>query len=168
MLDVLDKGHTRSDIMQALDIMKKAKISWRPSLLPFTPWSTLDDYVELLDFVRTHDLIQNIDSVQFSLRLLIPPGSALLGHHANADWIGDLDSANFTYRWIHPDWQMEQLWSQINRVVRQSQNEDIDPSKTFSVIEELAYTMAGKTPSFTRIVSQKRPIPAGLTESWFC
>ena len=168
VLDVLDKGHTRSDIMQALDIMKKAKISWRPSLLPFTPWSTLDDYVELLDFVRTHDLIQNIDSVQFSLRLLIPPGSALLGHHANADWIGDLDSANFTYRWIHPDWQMEQLWSQINRVVRQSQNEDIDPSKTFSVIEELAYTMAGKTPSFTRIVSQKRPIPAGLTESWFC
>ena len=36
------------------------------------------------------------------------------------------------------------------------------------VIEELAYAMIGKTPPFTRIVSQKRPIPAGLTESWFC
>ena len=63
---------------------------------------------------------------------------------------------------------MEQLWSQINTVVRQSQNEDIDHSKMFSVIEELAYAMIGKTPPFTRIVSQKRPIPAGLTESWFC
>ena len=168
VLDVLDKGHTRSDIMRALDIMKKAKISWRPSLLPFTPWSTLDDYLELLDFVRTHELVQNIDPVHLSIRLLIPPGSALLEKHANADWIGNLDSANFTYRWIHPDWRMEQLWSQINGVVRKSHNEDIDPSKTFSAIEELAYTMAGKKQSFTNIVSQKHPLPAGLTESWFC
>ncbi len=168
VLNVLDKGHSRSDIMLVLDLMKKAKISWRPSLLPFTPWSTLDDYLELLDFVHTHDLVQNIDSVQFSLRLLIPPGSALLDQHANADWIGNLDAENFTYRWNHPDWRMEQLWSQINKVVRQSQNEGIDYSKTFTAIEALAYTMAGKLPPFGRIVSQKRPIPAGLTESWFC
>ena len=118
--------------------------------------------------MRNNDLVQNIDPVQFSLRLLIPPGSALLEQHANAEWLDDLDAANFTYKWSHPDVRMEQLWSQINTVVRQSQNEDIDHSKMFSVIEELAYAMIGKTPPFTRIVSQKRPIPAGLTESWFC
>ena len=168
VLDVLEKGHTKSDIIQVLGVMKKAQIPWRPSLLPFTPWATLDDYLELLDFVRDNDLMQNIDPVQFSLRLLIPPGSALLEQHANAEWLDDLDAANFTYKWAHPDVRMEQLWSQINTVVRQSQNEDIDHSKMFSVIEELACAMIGKTPPFTRIVSQIRPIPAGLTESWFC
>ena len=168
VLEVLDKGHTKADIIQVLGIMKKAQIPWRPSLLPFTPWATLDDYLDLLDFVRNHDLVQNIDPVQFSLRLLIPPGSALLEQNANAEWLGDLDAANFSYTWSHPDIRMEQLWSQINRAVRKSPNEDIDHSKMFSVIEGLAYAMVSKTPPFTSIVSQKRPIPAGLTESWFC
>jgi radical SAM superfamily enzyme YgiQ (UPF0313 family) len=42
----LDKGHTRADVFEALAIMRQAGIALRPSLVSFTPWTTLDDYLE--------------------------------------------------------------------------------------------------------------------------
>lgn len=39
---------------------------------------TLDDYLEMLRFVETQGLIRHVDPVQYSIRLLIPPDSAIL------------------------------------------------------------------------------------------
>lgn len=44
----LEKGHTRADVPVALEIVRRAGIALRPSFVPFTPWTTLDDYLELL------------------------------------------------------------------------------------------------------------------------
>jgi radical SAM superfamily enzyme YgiQ (UPF0313 family) len=74
----LEKGHTRSDVTTALDIVRGAGIALRPSFVPFTPWATLDDYLDLLDFLAAEGLIDHIDQVQLSIRLLVPPGSLLL------------------------------------------------------------------------------------------
>ena len=54
----------------------------RPSLVAFTPWTTLDDYLTMFDIVEANDLIDAIDPVQYAIRLLIPPGSALLNQPA--------------------------------------------------------------------------------------
>ena len=51
-----------------------------PTWVPFTPWTTLDDYLELLDFIEAHGLIDHVDPVQYAIRLLVPPGSLLLEH----------------------------------------------------------------------------------------
>jgi hypothetical protein len=59
-------------------VLRGAGIEPRPSLLPFTPWTTRNDLVELLDFVAAHDLVWNMDPVQWGIRLLLPPGSLLL------------------------------------------------------------------------------------------
>src|SRR5207244_5650634 len=74
----LAKGHSRADVLAALHAVRAAGIALRPTWVPFTPWTTLDDYRELLDVVEAHALIDAIDSVQYSIRLLVPPGSLLL------------------------------------------------------------------------------------------
>jgi radical SAM superfamily enzyme YgiQ (UPF0313 family) len=53
----LEKGHTRADVSIALDVLRRAGIPLRPSFIPFTPWATLGDYREILDFVERQDLI---------------------------------------------------------------------------------------------------------------
>ena len=78
ILRYLDKGHTRDDVVTALEITRVADLALRPSLLPFTPWTTLSGYLELLEFVQSHDLVYHLDPVQYSIRLLLPPGSWLL------------------------------------------------------------------------------------------
>ena len=78
VLTILEKNHTAADVEEALAIVRDAGITFRPTWVPFTPWTTRDDYLEILDFVEEHGLIDNIDPVQYSIRLLVPPGSYLL------------------------------------------------------------------------------------------
>jgi radical SAM superfamily enzyme YgiQ (UPF0313 family) len=78
VLQHLEKGHTAADAIAAFTLTEQAGIALRPSLLPFTPWETLESYIKLLSFFETHHLIEHIDPVHLSIRLLIPPGSALL------------------------------------------------------------------------------------------
>ena len=168
VLAALEKGHTRADILHALKLMQKVGIPLRPSLLPFTPWTTLHDYLELLAFVRENDLVDHIDPVQYSLRLLIPPGSALLVKHTPAAWLGELDAAGFSYDWVHPDGRMEDLQKQVSARVEKAARQGEPARSTFAAVEELASALAGVAPPSPRMVPQRRPIPAGLTESWFC
>src|SRR5207247_8860084 len=74
----LEKGHTRADVQVALDVLRRAGIALRPSFVPFTPWATIGDYLELLDWVTSEEMVDQVDPVQFAIRLLIPPGSLLV------------------------------------------------------------------------------------------
>jgi len=62
----LDKGHTRTDIETTVRLVTAAGMALRPTWVPFTPWTTLDDYRELLDFVESHELIDAIDPTSSS------------------------------------------------------------------------------------------------------
>ena len=48
ILDHLDKGHTRADFERAAGLVREAGIALAPTFVPFTPWTTLEGYVELL------------------------------------------------------------------------------------------------------------------------
>ena len=103
VLTNLEKGHTRADVYEALRIVKAAGIVFRPTWVAFTPWTTLDDYLDVLDFVEIEGLVDHVDPVQYTIRLLIPPGSMLLDRPAIRPFLGPLDQAAFSYRWSHPD-----------------------------------------------------------------
>ena len=105
----LEKGHTRADVARALGIVRDAGIAFRPTWVAFTPWTTLEDYLEMLEFVEREGLIDHVDPVQFTLRLLVPPGSALLTREAIRPHLGPLDQAAFIHRWTHPDPRMDLL-----------------------------------------------------------
>ena len=78
ILALLDKGHTRADVVEALAIVRGAGISLRPTFVAFTPFTSIDDYLMLCRFIRENDLEQEVDPIQLAIRLLIPPGSLLL------------------------------------------------------------------------------------------
>ena len=167
----IDKGHTQEDVRDALAVLDDASIAMRPSLLPFTPWTTLDDYLELLAFFEEHDLLANVDPVHFSIRLLVPPGSALLGQPETRAWLGPLDEAAFTYTWRSPDPRLDELQRAIARVVEADARADgeASPPDTFAAIKALAWRAKGEPPP---PVTMRRHAPPGqpprLTEAWFC
>lgn len=167
VLSHLEKGHTRADALAAFDIMREAGLTLRPSFMPFTPWETLDSYLELLDFVDSPDLVDQVDPVQLTIRLLIPPGSALLTRPGIHPFLGALDPAAFGYRWTHPDPRMETLHAEVSALVADAAGED--PAATIARLHTLAAQRAGRAyTSGVHLPPPERPIPARLTEPWFC
>lgn len=168
VLQKIDKGHTKADVVEALDVLDEAGVAMRPSLLPFTPWTTIDDYLELLAFVEEHDLIENIDPVHLSIRLLVPPGSALLDQPDTAEWIGPLDEESYTYTWTHQNPQVDELQRKIAAIAEQADVENRCPYETFEAIRTSAYEAAGREPPNAPVRRGSRSSPPKLTESWFC
>lgn len=166
----LAKGHTRADIDAALDATRAAGIDLRPTWVAFTPWTTLEDYRELLDFVDARDLIDRVDPVQYSLRLLIPPGSLLLNSEGMRPHLGALDQETFTYRWTHPDPRMDRLQEAVASAVAVAAEQDEDAAVTFDRVRALADEAAGAV-SHSSAASRRDPHrsrPARITEPWFC
>ena len=120
VLAALAKGHSAADVPRALEIVRGAGMSLRPTLVAFTPWTTLDDYLELCRFIRAHVLEDEIDPVQLSLRLLVPPGSLLLAAPDIAPFLGPLDEEALSYRWTHPDPRMDRLADDVGALVEQA------------------------------------------------
>ncbi|HUD70680.1 MAG TPA: CUAEP/CCAEP-tail radical SAM protein, partial [Dongiaceae bacterium] len=109
VLGILEKGHTRADIEELVALSRGAGLPLRPTWVPFTPWSDLDDYLEMLDFAASWDLIDSIDPVQWSIRLLVPPGSLLESHAEFLPVRGGLDEARFSWTWKHADTRVDAL-----------------------------------------------------------
>ncbi|CAA9555398.1 MAG: Radical SAM domain protein [uncultured Thermomicrobiales bacterium] len=164
----LAKGHTREDVVAALDVLDSAGIPMRPSLLPFTPWETLDGYLDLLRFVAERDLSGHVDPVMLAIRLLVPPGSALLSEPGADAWLGDLDAERFTYRWAHPDPRMDALHAEVSAIVEGATVRDESQPATFVRIWDAAHRAAGHPESPFPSPSVNRRPPPRLTESWFC
>ena len=166
VLTILEKHHTRADIEEAIDIVHGAGIALRPTWVPFTPWTTLDDYLEILQFIDTHGLVYHVDPVQYAVRLLIPPGSYLLNRPETKEFSLTLDEASFSYTWAHRDARMDELHKTVNALVENDARAGVDALKTFYRIWTLAADMKGQS-----LPSQQKeahlPAPR-LTEAWFC
>jgi radical SAM superfamily enzyme YgiQ (UPF0313 family) len=167
----LDKGHSRADIAAALDAVRAAGIALRPTWVPFTPWTALDDYLELLDFVAEKELLDHVDPVQYSLRLLVPPGSLLAASPAMRPYLGELVPGDFAYRWQHPDPRMDELQAAVARTGAQAAERGEDPAVTFDRVRALADAAGagrGAQTAAALRLAPDRPRPPRLTEPWFC
>ena len=166
----LDKGHTSADVAEAIELMAQMGIPLRPSLMPFSPWETLESYITLLNFFEERRLIEQIDPVHFSIRLLVPPGSTLLDTVDSPQWLGELDSAAFTYRWRHSDSRMDALYEKVAALVERAERAKASPIETFFHIKAMALAISGKDVDVVEAVQEygsPRVLPH-LTESWFC
>lgn len=166
VLTILDKQHTCEDVVSAFKFVRDAGIALRPTWVTFTPWTTLEDILEVLDFVERNDLIDHVDPVQYSVRLLIPPGSWLADHEETLPYRGPLDEAAFTYRWTHPDPRMDQLQKDIAKLVEQDAAAEADAATTFYRIRDLA--RGGQPAAATPSLPVDRQRAPRMTESWFC
>jgi hypothetical protein len=166
VMDILEKNHTRADIVEAIRIVRAAGIAPRPTWVPFTPWTTLGDYLDMLAFIEEQGLIDNVDPVQYTIRLLIPPGSYLLNRPESKPHLGALDEASFCYRWTHPDPRMDKLQKDVSALVEKDVTEGVDAAVTFYRVWSLA---AGRKPGGTIPTLEADRLRAPrLSESWFC
>jgi hypothetical protein len=179
----LDKGHTTAEAIEAIDLLRDAGIEPRPSFLPFTPWTTLDDLVVLLNFVEANDLVYNTEPVQYGIRLLIPPGSLLLKDPdpALAASLTGFDRAQACVTWSAPDPRLDDLAAAISAAAERAAELQTPIEVTFAEIRSLVTELierrdAGRAsgPSCASSASAARPSSiAGperprLSEAWFC
>lgn len=170
VLEKLEKGHVKADVAEAFKVLREAGITLRPSFVSFTPWTTIDDFIELLEFIEVEALIDHVDPVQYSIRLLAPPGSLLLSSRDSSEWVGPLVKDSFTYEWTHPDPRMDELHREVSRVVEEAASSGEDAVLTFDRICELAYAVSGRERPVMegRRHQPFRRRPPRLTEAWFC
>jgi len=167
VLEELAKGHTRADVTLALAITREAGVALRPSLVAFTPWTTLADYVELCDFIFEQGLVDHVDPIQLAIRLLVPPGSALLSDGKPPPWLGPLEASEFGYAWAHPDPAMDRMHVEVNQIVETAAERKEDALETFRRIRAAAYQAAGRVLPDDSHETLRALVPK-LTEPWFC
>ncbi|HJZ84322.1 MAG TPA: CUAEP/CCAEP-tail radical SAM protein, partial [Polyangia bacterium] len=168
----LQKGHTRADVVQALALVRAAGLALRPSLVSFTPWTTLDDYLDVLDWVDAEGLWEHVDPVQWTIRLLVPPGSLLEHDPVMTPHLGRLVPSAFAYEWRHPDARMDRLHAQVTQAVKQGVREERAARVIFEHVRAHAEAWARpeerrSRPRKKAPPRQRRPVPR-LTEPWFC
>jgi radical SAM superfamily enzyme YgiQ (UPF0313 family) len=170
VLAILDKGHDRADAETALGLARAAGIAWRPTFVPFTPWTTIADHLELFEWIERHDLVDAVDPVQLTLRLLLPPGSLLLARPELAPHLRGLDPAALTWRWEHPDPRMDALQRDALRLVTDAAGAHADPRDTFLRLWDQARRATGapRAPQPAPQWRSQRPRSPRLTEPWFC
>ncbi|GMQ77822.1 MAG: CUAEP/CCAEP-tail radical SAM protein [Anaerolineae bacterium] len=165
VLSLLKKGHTRSDLEKALSILNNLDLPVQPTWVPFTPWTTMEEYLDMLRWVRSNGLIANIPPVQYSIRLLVPPNSDLLKNNETRKWFGSLKPEEFVHEWVHADRRMDQLQLSTAIIAEMAGG---SYQQGFLEIEKEAYKVAGKSiPEFKQVVTP-RIKPPRLTEDWFC
>lgn len=170
VLTNLDKGHTGAEVTEALGALRAVGIAMRPTWVPFTPWTTLDDYRAMLDFIDGESLVDHVDPVQYSIRLLVPPGSLLLESAAMRPYLGALAERDFYHAWRHPEPAMDALHEAVSALVASAADRGEDSAVTFDGVRRLADEAAGAPPSplVAARLPRDRERPPHLTEPWFC
>jgi hypothetical protein len=156
----LAKGHTRADFVKALALMRGHGLALIPTFVSFTPWTTREAYLDLLRTIRDLDLVENVAPIQLAIRLLIPAGSKLL---ELADMrVGEFDPAALSWRWQHPDPEMDLLCADLQKLVRAGDRRGASRAELFEMIWERAF---GVVPDFH--LADRATVPY-LTEPWYC
>jgi len=165
VLGELEKGHARADVGAALAVVRGAGIALRPTWVPFTPWETLAGYVDILEFIEREGLVDHVDPVQYSIRLLIPPGSALLGRPGVERFLRGLDEPAFCWRWTHPDPRMDRLQAEVAALVASDAEAGEDAAATVAKVRALAEP---RRPARAAPPGRDRRRAPRLSEPWFC
>lgn len=165
VLALLDKGHTRADILETVDLCRGAGVTLAPTFVAFHPWLSLAGYCDLLDTVAALDLVDHVAPIQLAIRLLLPEGSRLLTVDAMRRHVGAFDPATLTYRWSHPDPAVDALHDAVTRLVgtRLTANR----RDLFAAISALAHERAGLPAPSPRPARDRATIPY-LNEPWYC
>ncbi len=173
ILERLEKGHTTAQAAEAIGLLRTHGIEMRPSWLPFTPWTTIEDVRSMLGFIVEHDLIYNVEPVQYTIRLLLPEGSLLLDHPDLSPHLGDYDPERLTYAWTAADPRVDDLQRELASMVEEDTAADTPVVETFLDVNAAVYAAVGADPeaatrraaSLGSRAAEGRP---RLTEPWFC
>ncbi len=143
-----------------------------PTFVTFTPWTTLQGYVDLLNVIIDLDLIDNISPIQYAIRLLIPVGSRLLQLEEVQAVIEEFDEDRLCFPWTHPDPRVDRLYEAVMEIIKACQYRNESRQEIFKRVWELACDAcalsAQKQWGIARLHSTSHKVIPYLSEPWFC
>ena len=113
VLEKLEKGHTRAGFIEAAILCRHAQLTLVPTFVAFTPWTTLQSYMDLVNVVDDLGLTGHVAPVQWGIRLLVTFNSRLLELADIQRVIGPFDPKTLTYPWTHDDPRVDALQQQM-------------------------------------------------------
>jgi len=169
VLEKFDKGHTRADFLAVVARFRELGMTLLPTFVPFTPWTTLEGYQDLLDVLAKQGLSENVAPIQLAIRLLIPAGSRLLELPEVRAMVGPFDSAALVFPWKHEDPRVDALAREISQLVQRGDSLKLSRTEIFSHIRRAAHAVAGnRAPNGAMHSAWKSaPVPY-LDEPWYC
>ena len=169
VLEKFDKGHTRADFLAVVARFQELGMTLLPTFVPFTPWTTLESYTDLLDVLAEQGLSENVAPIQLAIRLLIPAGSRLLELPDISAMVGPFDSAALVYPWEHEDVGVDALARDISQLVQGGESLKLSRTQIFSHIRRAANAAAGnRAPNvILHPVLKSAPVPY-FNEPWYC
>jgi hypothetical protein len=160
VLERLRKGHTRAGFERAVALCREAGLALAPTFVPFTPWTTLAGYADLLGTLRRLELVEAVAPIQLAIRLLVTAESALLELPDITESLLPFDPTSLTWPWRHADPRVDALQRGVMALVSSMAGEP--RGAVFEGIERLAgVTDAAVRPAL-------RETPPYLTEGWYC
>ncbi len=172
VLRFLDKGHTRADFIRAAELMRSVGLFLVPTFVPFTPWTTLEGYEDLLSTIARLDLVEQVPPVQLTIRLLMPAGSKLLEIPDVREIVSPFDEAALSYPWRNPDPRVDALQRVLEELVQREARARTPRTAVFAQIWRSLHRAMG----FGENAAPLPPVAPGrvratvpyLTEPWYC
>jgi radical SAM superfamily enzyme YgiQ (UPF0313 family) len=165
VLAKLDKGHTRADFERAVVLCRDSGVALAPTFVPFTPWSTLGGYLDLLHEIDRLDLVEHVAPIQLAIRLLIPQGSRMLELDDVRAVTGSFDARSLTFPWVHADPVVDALQAELTRMIGAKLS--LPRSQVFARIWDVAHQRAKSDLKRQPVLTARTAIPY-LNEPWYC
>ncbi len=169
ILERLQKGHTREDFFRVVELFRQTGLNLQPTFVPFTPWTSFENYLELLAQLQALDLIESVPPIQLAIRLLIPPGSRILELDDVKQIIGTFDPATLVYPWKNSNPALDELATELQELVRSSEELKRSRTAAFDLIHRAAHLAAGREllPNNRPVLASRATVPY-LNEPWYC
>src|SRR5271163_3658602 len=166
-LEILDKGHTREEFLAVVKTFRNLGMTLHPTFVPFSPWTTMEGFLDLLRVIHDENLVENVAPIQLGIRLLIPAGSRLLELAEVRALVGPFDAESLVFPWVHRDARMDALSAEIQQIAAAADAQKLSRSAAFAKIWQAAHAAAGV---FAPVLGEQRvsvPVPF-LSEPWYC
>ena len=166
ILGLLGKGHSRTDFVHSVALMRKAGLTLAPTFVPFTPWTGMQGYLKLLQDIVALDLVENVAPIQLAIRLLVPRGSGLIPILRDQGRLGTFDEEALCYRWQADDPSVDRLQIELITDIETNEAKGLSRNEIFHRIWDRAYQMAGVTAP--PIAIRPTSVVPRMSEPWYC
>ncbi len=169
ILGILDKGHTRQDFINVIELFREIGLTLNPTFVPFMPWTTLEGYRELLAFLFEMGLVEHVSPIQLAIRLLIPEGSKLLELPEVRGMALPFNEAMLMYEWRHEDFLVDELQREIFSIVSAANQRNVTRREVFGEIWGEASRVLDVDDGLPDLpdIRPRAAIPY-LDEPWYC
>jgi radical SAM superfamily enzyme YgiQ (UPF0313 family) len=168
VLDFLDKGHTRQDFLRIIKIFSELGMTLHPTFVPFTPWTTVPGYLDLLRVIEQQGVIENVAPIQLGIRLLIPEGSRILELEDVRRMVRPFDPQSLAYPWKNADPRLDTISETVQGIAAAAERQKESRPVTFERIWNAAHAAAGTPAPRLNLSSQSQSGVPFLSEPWYC